>query len=136
MTCEFVLSLVNKAHTHSNTNTMDALRASLIQTGLFREDEEGNLQNITAAQLASKTNAEKLAMMMAMYSACTAVGKFDAVSEAEHADQLKTAQATIGKLAVKALNDEMQASNERAGKALKSKKQSVAKGPYEKPSGR
>lgn len=117
---------------------MDALRASLIQTGMFREDEEGKLQNIpvTAAQLAPKTNAEKLAMMMAMYSACAAVGKSDTMSEAERDDQLKTAEATIGKLAVKALNDEMQASNERAGKAPKSKKQSVAKGPYEKPSGR
>ena len=114
---------------------MDALRSALIQTGMFREDDEGKLQNIpvTAAQMAGKTDSEKLALMVAMHTAAVAIGTPDGMSEAETEAQLKSSEETIGKLTVKVMNAALRADHD--GKASKSKKRSVAKTPYQKQPG-
>lgn len=116
---------------------MDSLRSALIQTGMFFEDEDGKLVNSTdtAARVGVMTDVEKLALMVHMHTVAVVIGKKpDGMSDAEKDEILKKAQATIGKLTVKCLNNSRQKRDKDKGKAPKAKKRPDAKTPYEKPS--
>ena len=116
----------------SNTSSLDEL---LLGCGLRRRDENGDIHTLTASELVSATNAQKLKMMTTMYRFACSMEKPDSVSQEEYDDQMRRAQMTIGTLTAQTLNDLTASRKAEPKKKSKRSSSEKKKKPYDKPSG-